>query len=141
MTIRTVALDLTTARAPPRDFEEKLLERRPRVVSAPAAKMFALLIKAVKPARPFDEEPDFATLANAARWTCAEEWRRTLLLTTVGVSSSMEEEEGVELAFRLPFPLKSRTDINRRLGEGGKKVMMSKRMCGLYTLGKNKVKI
>ncbi len=60
-----LARDLTTA--PPRDFEIEP-ERRPRLVSAPAAKRFALLTKAVNPARPFNEEPegsDFATLANA----------------------------------------------------------------------------
>lgn len=55
------------------------LERRPRLVSARAAERLALLTRAAKPARPFDEEFDLdllATLANATCVTRAGELRR-----------------------------------------------------------------
>ena len=69
-------LDLTPT--VPRDLE--LLKRRPRFVSACAAETFALLTRAAKPAKPFNEELEmdlFATLANAVCLTHAGEVRRT----------------------------------------------------------------
>lgn len=71
-------LDLTPIT--PRTFE--LLERRPRLVSALAAETFALLTRAAKPAKPFNEEPDmdlFATLANTVCLTRAGEVRQIFL--------------------------------------------------------------
>ena len=44
-------------------------------------------------------------------------------MTVWVVSSSMEEDEGEGLAFRLPFPLNRRTDIKSRKGGSGKKGM------------------
>lgn len=49
------ALDLTMA-ASPRNLEDELLERRPRLISVRAVKRLEPLTSAAKPARPFDEE-------------------------------------------------------------------------------------
>jgi len=94
-------------RAFPRGIEDELPERRPRLVSARAAERLALLTRAAKPARPFDEEPDLAlTLANATFLTRAGELRRVLLrIKWVSSSDSFTEGDGDDegVAFRLPF--------------------------------------
>jgi hypothetical protein len=96
---------------PPRDLEDELLERRPLLVSVRAAERFALLTRAAKPARPFEEEPALVlltTLASAACLMRAGELRWDLLgdgqLCDGVESPSIEEELGDGLAFLLPFP-------------------------------------
>ena len=92
----------------PRILEDEL-ERRPRLVSALAAERLALLTRAAKPARPFDEESGLdllATLANATCLTRAGELRRSRLVCTerpLSLSTEEDDGDGEGLAFRLPF--------------------------------------
>lgn len=89
------------------------MERRPLLVSVRAAERFALLTRAAKPARPFEEEPALVLLtilANAACLMRSGELRRSLLVASDGrlwggvESPSTEEGVGEGLAFLLPFP-------------------------------------
>jgi hypothetical protein len=67
----------------PWSFDDEL-ERRPRLVSVLAAERLALLTRAAKPAKPFEEEFDFdllATFAKATSLTRAGELRQDRLCT------------------------------------------------------------
>jgi hypothetical protein len=96
---------------PPRGRVEELPleERSPRFVSVRAAVRLALLSRAAKPAKPFDEVLALdllATLANAACLTRAGELRRAFLIgwrSSGGESSSIEERDGDGLALLFPF--------------------------------------
>jgi len=80
-----------------------------------AAERFALLARAAKPARPFNEELDLdllTTLANTACLAHTGELRQSLLVTEwlwSGMELSLTEEgDGDGLALHFPFPLEGR---------------------------------
>lgn len=113
MGTHTVFPALDRLLAPPRDLVN---DWRPRFVSVLAAKRFALLTRAVKPARPFNEELDldlFATLSKAICLTRTGEVIRDrftwwVLASVVSSSSSTGERDGEGLATLFPFPLEAR---------------------------------
>ena len=123
----------------PRNLVDELPDWRPQFVSVQAAKRFALLTRAEKPARPFNEELDLdllSTLAKAICLTRTGEVRRErfiwwLLASVASSSSSAGERDGDGLASLFPFPLEARRCMKETSRKRQKAEIFSKKESGV----------